>query len=968
MGVAFKIASWNVQGLSDVKIQQLIRTMQARGIGLLCMQEVRRPGSAYFLEDGFLIIQSGSSGEEREWAGVGFIVAPWLRPCISGFLQKSNRLCSIKLKTTSGKLSVICAYAPHNGRPHDERQQFFSELSTLYDHTNGCQEKIVFGDLNSRIGRQLPGEEEQIGLHSFGRAATSGIPGEFNRDLLLELCVSHELAVANTFFDLNVDKQVTYREPGVSPMDNVTDDKFAQLDLMLVPQGFLHQVCSLDSVRTVALASQHFLVESYLRCSFSTPREKRQVSRANRSALKDAEVRSRFVNNFDEGFQPNQAGLSLDEKQCRIKEAFETAGSMLPKEPKRPNRPWISQNTLTLIEARDKARAAYDYAKEQRLHKQIRSAAKRDRAQWLNGIASTGSWEDVRRLRKKKRPLQGRLRNVEGELVSSDNRADTMAAYLQKVQWAVRPCTAVPDRPALGPTLPICVAPISAPEVECAVRKLKDGKSFGEDGVPAEYWKAIFAEGGEGRRWLLDFCADCWERCEVPTDWHLARVSAIFKKGEPAECCNYRPISILNIGYKIFASVLLERLRRGGAEQRLWGSQFGFRRGAGTEDAIHVARRRIEEAIACRGGELAFLALDWKAAFDSVSPDGLSRALLRFGVPQRFVEMIAAIYSDRRFIVSDCGACSEPKPQDSGISQGCPLSPFLFVVLMSVVMHDAKAQVNPIGNYLGDLLYADDTLLIGSNAVDVERYLAEIAKAGAEYGLQLHMGKCQLLSVGNLFSIRAPYGTVIESKESMIYLGALLSADGRARGELNRRLGAAQSDFQALSRVWRHSALSRQRKIELLKAMVESKLMYGLSSLWLSKPERRKLDGFQNRCLRRILSVKPSFLSRVPNAAMLHQAAQPKLSSRLLRQQLVLFGKVASQPAHSQLRSCCLFGDSLQPLPEHYVRRVGRPRLTWTREALNAAVAVAGGSSALEQILRSYSAAQWLAKVEAYLA
>ena len=202
----------------------------------------------------------------------------------------------------------------------------------------------------------------------------------------------------------------------------------------------------------------------------------------------------------------------------------------------------------------------------------------------------------------------------------------------------------------------------------------------------------------------------------------------------------------------------------------------------------------------------------------------------------------------------------------------------------------------------------------------------------------------------------------------MIYLGALLSADGRARGELNRRLGAAQSDFQALSRVWRHSALSRQRKIELLKAMVESKLMYGLSSLWLSKPERRKLDGFQNRCLRRILSVKPSFLSRVPNAAALHQAAQPKLSSRLLRQQLVLFGKVASQPAHSQLRSCCLFGDSLQPLPEHYVRRVGRPRLTWTREALNAAVAVAGGSSALEQLVKNYSAAQWLAKVGAHLA
>ena len=55
--------------------------------------------------------------------------------------------------------------------------------------------------------------------------------------------------------------------------------------------------------------------------------------------------------------------------------------------------------------------------------------------------------------------------------------------------------------------------------------------------------------------------------------------------------------------------------------------------------------------------------------------------------------------------------------------------------------NDARAQVDPKGNYLGDLLYADDALLIGSNATDVERYFAEVAKSGAEYGLQLHMGQ-----------------------------------------------------------------------------------------------------------------------------------------------------------------------------------------------------------------------------------
>ena len=77
------------------------------------------------------------------------------------------------------------------------------------------------------------------------------------------------------------------------------------------------------------------------------------------------------------------------------------------------------------------------------------------------------------------------------------------------------------------------------------------------------------------------------------------------------------------MAYKLFAALVLRRLQTAGAEERLTGTQFGFRRKTGTDDAIFAVRRRIELAWARRGGGCAMVALDWKKAFDSINPEVL---------------------------------------------------------------------------------------------------------------------------------------------------------------------------------------------------------------------------------------------------------------------------------------------------------------------------------------------------------
>ena len=61
---------------------------------------------------------------------------------------------------------------------------------------------------------------------------------------------------------------------------------------------------------------------------------------------------------------------------------------------------------------------------------------------------------------------------------------------------------------------------------------------------------------------------------------------------------NYRPISLLAVGYKIMASIILGRLKSGGVEKKLSNSQFGFRRQRSTADALFLVRRMIDAAIA----------------------------------------------------------------------------------------------------------------------------------------------------------------------------------------------------------------------------------------------------------------------------------------------------------------------------------------------------------------------------------
>ena len=105
--------------------------------------------------------------------------------------------------------------------------------------------------------------------------------------------------------------------------------------------------------------------------------------------------------------------------------------------------------------------------------------------------------------------------------------------------------------------------------------------------------------------------------------------------------------------------------------------------------------------------------------------------------------------------------------------------------------------------------------------------------AGANYGLKFNWGKLELMSIRCQGHVSSPDGVQIPEKDSMVYLGSVLAADGSIASELSRRLGCARSEFDTLARVWSHSTFTAQRKLHIFEACVQTKLLYGLHAAWL---------------------------------------------------------------------------------------------------------------------------------------
>ena len=129
------------------------------------------------------------------------------------------------------------------------------------------------------------------------------------------------------------------------------------------------------------------------------------------------------------------------------------------------------------------------------------------------------------------------------------------------------------DRPPLFDDLHMETGRFTLSELKESINTLRPNKAAGIDGHPLEYWRAVVGNTingmTEGAEWLLELCNQAWMGKKVPAAWHLQRVMLIYKKGDPADCANYRPICLFelrlqNLRYDAFETAAASRGRRTG--------------------------------------------------------------------------------------------------------------------------------------------------------------------------------------------------------------------------------------------------------------------------------------------------------------------------------------------------------------------------------------------------------------------
>ena len=94
--------------------------------------------------------------------------------------------------------------------------------------------------------------------------------------------------------------------------------------------------------------------------------------------------------------------------------------------------------------------------------------------------------------------------------------------------------------------------------------------------------------------------------------------------------------------------------------------------------------------------KLLLLFLDWKQAFDSLDHTAILEALRRFGLSDRMIRSITGFYESPTFEVQRFDHTATGKVS-AGIRQGCPLSPYLFITVLTVTFSDLDSELDHNG-------------------------------------------------------------------------------------------------------------------------------------------------------------------------------------------------------------------------------------------------------------------------------
>jgi len=183
-----------------------------------------------------------------------------------------------------------------------------------------------------------------------------------------------------------------------------------------------------------------------------------------------------------------------------------------------------------------------------------------------------------------------------------------------------------------------------------------------------------------------------WETEQLPNQWNEGTIFPLYKKGDRLDCTNYRPITLLNVAYKIFAIILNQRLVDI-VESKLSDYQSGFRSNRSTIDNIFMIGKIMEKCYEYNV-DIHNICIVYKHAFDSIKRNKTLDSLTQNKIPSKLIRLIKLTLENTTAKVRVNNAYTMEFRVESGVKQGDLLSPTLFSLVIERVFKKLDLRGN----------------------------------------------------------------------------------------------------------------------------------------------------------------------------------------------------------------------------------------------------------------------------------
>lgn len=383
--------------------------------------------------------------------------------------------------------------------------------------------------------------------------------------------------------------------------------------------------------------------------------------------------------------------------------------------------------------------------------------------------------------------------------------------------------------------------PISKKELFDTIASMKHNKSPGLDGLPVEFYIVFWKDISD---MLIDSFNFSLQNGLMSSSQRNGVITLIPKKDRDASYLkNFRPISLLTVDYKILAKTLANRVKKI-LSDLIHPDQSGFLKGRNIGNNVRLIIDIIEytESEQIPG---AILLLDIQKAFDSVSHDFLCCVLRKFNFSNEFIDWIKVFYSGRKSYVSNYGNLTRPLNMERGIFQGCPISPYLFLLVIEsmalAIRQNPNIQGIPVAeNELKISLLADDsTCFIDGSDNSFKSLFDTIGFFSESSGCKLNISKSEAIWIGSLKGCqRYPFCEkgLKWNKFTFKTLGIHFSLTTDHLYDLNHKIKL--KSIENTLNCWRARNLSLVGKICVVKTLLLPQVLYFFSVLCIKIPKK----------------------------------------------------------------------------------------------------------------------------------